>query len=47
MKKTILIGIGAKKNSTSQSGQPASRSRRTVSTTPTTRNGKATASMVA
>ena len=46
-KKTRLIGMGAKKNATSQSGQPASRSRRTVSTTPTTTNGKASASIVA
>ena len=42
MKKTTLIGIGAKKQAASQSGQPASRSRRTVSTRPTTTNGRAT-----
>ena len=43
----MLIGMGAKKSTTSQSGQAASLSRRTVSTTPTARNGRASASIVA
>jgi hypothetical protein len=46
MKKMRLIGGRMKKNATSQSGKPASRSRRVVSTTPIRMNGKASASII-